>query len=162
MIAMGVSASGKSTFGRRLAERIGARFIDGDDLHPASNLRKMTAGQPLNDEDRWPWLEAVRNEIRQETGAGRSLVIACSALKKPYRDMLRDVGSRVTFAFLDVSEASVQKRIRRRSGHFMKARMVESQFAALEDPVGEADTIRLDGEKPVDALVDDFLEATSL
>lgn len=161
VIAMGVSASGKSTFGQRLAERMGARFIDGDDLHPASNLRKMTAGQPLDDEDRRPWLKAIQTAMRQECRNGRSLVIACSALKKTYRDLLRDSGPSVFFAFLDLDEATVLERIRQRPAHFMKASMVQSQFATLEVPEGEENTIRLDGEKPVDILVEEFLKAAS-
>jgi len=159
VIVMGVSACGKSTFGRRLAERLSAKFIDGDDLHPTENVEKMSEGHPLEDADRWPWLEAVRHAITRETARSRPIVVACSALTTAYREFLRDGMPGLEFAFLEVGEATALERIQRRPGHFMKVKMVASQFATLENPVGEAGTVRLDGEKPVDALVEDFLQA---
>ena len=159
VIVMGVSASGKSTFGRRLAERLSATFIDGDDLHPAENVEKMIGGHPLEDADRWPWLAAVREALSRETARDRPIVIACSALKTAYRDFLRDGMPDLEFAFLEVDEPTVLERIQRRPGHFMKASLVASQFATLENPVGEMGTVSLDGEKPVDDLVEDFLQA---
>lgn len=159
---MGVCASGKTTFGKRLAERLGAEFIDGDDLHPDSNVRKMAAGQPLDDIDRQPWLDAIRDTLTQKSRESRSIVIACSALKKAYRDQLRHGQPGLSFAFLDVGEAAVLERIRSRSGHFMKDGMVASQFSVLEKPLGEEDTVTLDGEKSVDSLVDEFLETAGM
>lgn len=158
-IVMGVSASGKSTFGARLAKCLDAEFIDGDDLHPEANVRKMAAGQPLDDDDRAPWLAAIRECLQQRRRAGTGIVVACSSLKASYRDALRSGNDDLRFVFLDVRRQSVERRITDRAGHFMKVDMVASQFEALERPTEEPDVMTLDGEKPVETLLEDYLSA---
>jgi len=157
IIVMGVSASGKTTFGKRLAERLGAEFIDGDDLHPERNIRKMASGQPLDDGDRRPWLETVRGVLIESGSEGRSVVIACSALKKAYRDLLRQGVPDLYVVFLDLDKPLILERIRGRTDHFAKEDLVASQFAILERPDGEPNTITLDEDKPVEEMVDDCL-----
>lgn len=149
VVVMGVSGSGKSTVGSALAAALGVGFVDGDALHPAANVEKMAAGRPLGDDDRWPWLARVRGTLRQEAG----VVVACSALARRYRDLLRQAdGTR--FVFLDVPEEEATRRLAQRPQHFMEASMVASQFAALERPADdETDVVVLDSVRPVDELV---------
>lgn len=135
VIIMGVSGCGKTTVGQLLAERLNLPYFDADDFHPESNVNKMESGIPLNDEDRWPWLENLNRSIRewnQDSGA----VLACSALKKSYRDVLRrDTGKDgVTFVFLKGSKALISERLENRSGHYMPPELLDSQFEALEEP----------------------------
>ena len=132
IVVMGVAGSGKSTVGQALATRLGATFVEGDQLHPAGNVAKMAAGTPLTDEDRWPWLAAVRRALRA-TGA---VVVACSALRRSYRDALRGATG-VRFVELAVDPGEATRRLAGRRGHFMKAGMVASQFAALEPPAAD-------------------------
>jgi gluconokinase len=132
VVVMGVTGCGKSTVGAELARERGWPFIDGDDLHPASNVAKMAAGVPLTDEDRWPWLTAIRARMDAWSGSGGSGVVACSALRRVYRDVLR--GGGVRFVFLDVDPGVLAARLGARRGHFMKAGMLESQLATLERP----------------------------
>lgn len=132
LVIMGVSGSGKSTVAGLLADRLGWDLEEGDDLHPASNVAKMHAGQPLTDEDRWPWLESIAEWIRAHTAAGRPGVVTCSALKKRYRDVLRGEG--VVFVFLEGSKDKISDRLASRHGHFMPPALLESQFEALEAP----------------------------
>ncbi|TWS19903.1 gluconokinase [Tsukamurella asaccharolytica] len=133
---MGVSGSGKSTIGAELASRLGRSFADGDDFHSEANRATMAAGQQLTDEDRWPWLAAIGAYLREEMIAGRSTVVACSALKRVYRDRIRAAGASVYFVFLNGDEELLRARMQRRSGHFMKAGMLESQLSILE-PLGD-------------------------
>jgi gluconokinase len=132
LVVMGVSGSGKSTVAAAVAVRAGALFLDADDFHPASNVAKMAAGTPLTDEDRGPWLVAVGDEIARRIAAGQSVVMACSALKRRYRDVLRERGGEVCFAFLDGSPDLLAERIGARAGHFMPATLLNSQLVALE------------------------------
>lgn len=129
---MGVSGSGKSTVGRLLAERLAVPFVEGDDLHPAVNRAKMAAGRPLDDEDRRPWLLSLAAWIREATDAGRGGVMACSALRHEYRELLRRAGAGVWFLHLALDPAVAGRRVSRREDHFMPARLVDSQYAALE------------------------------
>lgn len=133
IVVMGVSASGKTTVGHLLAEELGWTFYDADDFHSDSNVEKMTRGVPLDDEDRRPWLEALRELIRECLSMGRDAVLACSALKESYRERLL-FDERVRLAYLKAGRPLIRERLTERSGHFMKAQMLGSQFAALEEP----------------------------
>ena len=134
VVVMGVSGSGKSTIGRRLAERLGCPFYDGDDYHPAANVAKMAAGTPLDDSDRAEWLAALAAVIAAGLSRGECGVIACSALKKRYRDVLRLDERQVRIVYLRGDFAAIQARLQSREGHFMKAPMLQSQFDDLEEP----------------------------
>lgn len=130
---MGVTGAGKSTVGRLLAKQLGWNFKDGDDFHPAANVEKMRWGISLSDEDRRPWLEKLREEIATYDAKGQSLVLACSALKKEYRDML-DVSRAVRFVYLRGEARLVAERLKQRSGHFADEAILAGQFADLEEP----------------------------
>lgn len=132
MIVMGVSSSGKSTVGEVLAERLGIPFVDGDDLHPESNKEKMRSGMPLTDDDRWPWLHRVGEAIDQERSRGRAVAIACSALKRSYRDVLREHDPQALFVYLEGTRELIAERMRARHHEFMPTSLLDSQFAALE------------------------------
>jgi gluconokinase len=137
VIVMGVSGSGKTTIGKGLAGKLGYRFYEGDDFHPAANMAKMAAGVPLDDEDRAGWLAALASVIRDALERGESGVIACSALKEKYRAMLRIDAGRVRFVYLEGSYEVIRERMETRQGHFMKPALLRSQFEALEEPQGE-------------------------
>jgi gluconokinase len=134
LILMGVSGSGKSTVGRTLAKVLEWDFIEGDDLHPPENVRKMSQGIPLQDSDRWPWLEAIRHNIEALQADDRSAIITCSALKQSYRDLLQDGLGDLKFIYLKGSRETLQSRLEERQGHFMKEQMLDSQLATLEEP----------------------------
>ncbi|MGV2987812.1 gluconokinase [Vibrio sp. E150_011] len=153
IIVMGVSASGKSTVGVKLAQALGAKFIDGDDLHPRNNIVKMASGAPLNDEDRAPWLERINDAAYSLESKNEIGVIVCSALKKTYRDRIREGNQHINFLFLDGTKDIVIERIRQRNGHFFKEEMINSQFEALERPSGEVDVIIVDIDNTVDSIV---------
>lgn len=149
VVVMGVAGSGKTTIASELACRAGARFHDADDLHPPANVAKMSAGLPLDDADRWPWLARIRRELR----AGGDVVITCSALKRRYRDVLRQAAG-VRFVFLDVDPATAEARAGSRAGHFMAAGMVASQFEALERPgADESDIAVIDATSETDSII---------
>jgi gluconokinase len=135
VILAGVSGSGKTTVGRLLAERMGWPFADGDSFHPPANVAKMSAGIPLTDDDRWPWLAAIEAWMDARIAASGSGVVACSALKRRYRDVLRQGRPEVRLVFLDVSRDEDLARLRARAGHFFPAKLMDSQFADLEPPV---------------------------
>jgi gluconokinase len=132
VVVMGVSGAGKTTIAHGLAERLGWDFAEGDDLHPAANVAKMAAGQPLTDADRGPWLAAVASWIDGEIEAGRHGVITCSALKRSYRNLLRR--PQVLFVYLSVPQAELERRLQSRTGHYMPASLLASQLEALEPP----------------------------
>ncbi len=135
VVVMGVAGAGKSTVARDLAQELGWDFADGDDFHPAANVAKMAAGEPLTDVDRLPWLEGIARWIDDELASGRRGVIACSALKRAYRDALRR--PEVLFVYLSVPRAELYRRVNRRPGHFMPASLLDSQLAALEPPAAD-------------------------
>ena len=143
VVVMGVSGAGKTTAGRALAEFLGADFIDGDDLHSDAARAKMSAGHPLDDDDRWPWLDRIAAALREDR-AGRGAVVACSALRRAYRDRLRaGVGPTLRFVYLKASPDLMRARVASRKGHYMPASLVDSQFAALEPPDGETDVVTM-------------------
>lgn len=143
-VVMGVSGVGKTTAGVQLADSLEIRFFDADDYHPAENIAKMSAGEPLNDLDRAPWLDKLGDLILKHGESNRPMVLACSALKRAYRDRLRTHPA-VRFFFLDASYDSIVARIEARAGHFMKRGMLESQFATLEYPSNdESDLFLID------------------
>jgi len=147
---MGVAGSGKSTIGRELAARLECSFVDGDDLHPPENVAKMSAGAPLTDADRAPWLDAVAAVLRSDA----PVVVACSALRRNYRDTLRRAGD-VRFLFLDIGHDAAVARLGEREAHFMGAGMAAGQFGTLERPgPDEDDIMTVDAESPVPALVE--------
>ena len=133
IIVFGVSGAGKTTVGKLLAQELGWQFLEADDFHSAANIEKMRSGRPLTDEDRWPWLDRLRDQIEQLLSAGENAVLACSALKRAYRDRLR-VSDEVKFVFLRGDYALVEKQLRSRRGHFMNAGLLQSQFDELEEP----------------------------
>jgi len=134
-VIMGVAGCGKSSVGQAIADQIGATFVDGDDLHPAANIAKMSAGDPLNDADRAPWLQAVGTAL---ASTASPCIIACSALKKSYRDIIRtNANTPVTFLHLHGDRAVIEGRMSAREGHFMPVSLLDSQFAALEPLEGD-------------------------
>lgn len=135
IVVMGVSGSGKSTVMRALVERLGWPSAEGDDFHPAANVAKMAGGQPLTDEDRRPWLEALAAWIGEQEAAGKSAVVACSALRRSYRDLLRDGHASVWFAHLVAPRETIADRMGARSGHYMPTSLLQSQLDTLE-PLG--------------------------
>ena len=132
LVVMGVAGTGKSTVAGMLAERLNWELQEGDDLHPAANVAKMTAGIPLDDEDRWPWLDAIADWINKKAQRGEAGIVTCSALKRSYRDRLR--GPNVIFVFLNGSRAVIEARMASRKHHFMPIALLESQLATLEPP----------------------------
>jgi gluconokinase len=152
IIIFGVSGAGKTTVGKLLARELGWRFIEGDDFHPAANIEKMRSGHPLTDEDRWPWLDCLRKRIEQLLSAGENAVLACSALKRAYRDRLR-VSDEVKFVFLRGDYALVEKQLRSRHGHFMNAALLQSQFDDLEEPQPDENVLTIElGQTPEDIV----------
>jgi len=149
VVVMGVSGSGKSTIGARLAERLGIPFVDGDDLHPAANVAKMTSGTPLDDADRAPWLDAVGRVL-----AAEPTVVACSALKRTYRDRLRRAAPGLALVVLHGDRALLAERMGHRPGHFMPTALLDSQLATLELPAPEERAIELDIAATPSELVD--------
>lgn len=158
LVVMGVSGSGKSTVAAQLAGRLGLAYVDGDDLHPQGNVDKMHAGHPLDDDDRWPWLDRVAETLKARSAAGGGVVLACSALKRAYRDRLRDgTGGLVRFAFLDVDLEEIERRLKKRLHHFMPPHLLQSQFDALERPTAdEVDVMTVPAEGPAEAIVADI------
>jgi gluconokinase len=133
VIVMGVTGAGKTTVGRLLAEQLGWQFADADDFHPQENIEKMRKGNPLNDADRQPWLEGLRAAITNWIAARRNVVLACSALKRSYRQQLA-AGPEVRFAYLKGSAGLIVERLRSRYGHYADAKILDGQFADLEEP----------------------------
>ncbi len=156
---MGVAGAGKTTVGRRLAERLGWEFRDGDDFHPAANVAKMRSGQPLNDEDRRPWLLSIQAHLRDTQARGESCVIACSALKDAHRQLLLHGEPWVRFIHLHGSRELLAERISARKGHFMPASLLDTQMATLEPP---ADALRVDVAPGPDEIVSEIVRRLNL
>lgn len=153
VIVMGVSGTGKSTVATALADRLGWPFIEGDDLHPRSNVAKMESGEPLTDQDRAPWLAAIRHRAQQESAAGRSAVITCSALKRQYRDLLRDGVDAMFFVHLHGTQAVLEPRMAMRERHFMPPKLLQSQLDTLEPLQADEDGVAVDISGTVDQVI---------
>jgi gluconokinase len=160
LVLMGVSGSGKSTIAEALSARLGWRCEDGDKFHPASNIAKMSAGQPLTDEDRWPWLKAIADEIDRLCGKGQRAVFACSALKRAYRDYLvQEAGEPILFVYLEGDAAVIGARIASRKHEYMPASLLASQFATLEVPGADENVLSLPVTLPVEAIAERVVKA---
>ncbi len=159
LTVMGVSGSGKTTVGAALAQRLRVPFADADDFHPPENVAKMSAGIPLDDADRIPWLESIGAWLAAHAADGG--VVSCSALRRRYRDVLRAAAPGQLFVHLAGSPETVARRVAGRPGHFMPASLVESQFATLEPLGADEHGLTLDLDRPVDDLVVAYLTATT-
>jgi gluconokinase len=154
LVVMGVSGSGKSTVGAALAQRLRVPFADADDFHPPANVAKMTAGVPLDDSDRHPWLESIGGWLADHADGG---VMSCSALKRKYRDQLRHHADGVAFLLLHGSPEVIRKRQASRPGHFMPSSLLSSQFATLEQLAPDEFGVTVDVDQSVDAIVEEYL-----
>lgn len=157
VVVMGVSGSGKSTVGAALAQRLRVPFADADDFHPPANIAKMTAGEPLDDDDRYPWLEAIGGWLAARTSGG---VMSCSALKRQYRDQLRRHRDDVEFLHLAGSAEVIGRRQASRPGHFMPAALLASQFQTLEPLDEDERGVVIDVNQDIDSIIEDYLEST--
>lgn len=154
VVVMGVSGSGKSTVGAALAQRLRVPFADGDDFHPEANIAKMTAGIALDDDDRYPWLEAIGGWMGEHAEGG---VMGCSALKRMYRDQIRRRADGVAFLLLQGSPEVIRRRQASRPGHFMPASLLNSQFATLEQLAPDEYGVTIDVDQSIDAIVEDYV-----
>lgn len=157
IVVMGVSGSGKSTVAEGLVDRLGYEFAEGDDFHPPANVAAMRAGRPLDDDDRWPWLRLLADWIGERERAGRSVVVTCSALKRSYRDLLREGHPSVWFAHVSADADLLRARVAGRSGHYMPVSLLESQLAALEPLQDDEPGAEISGAGAPEAVVDELL-----
>ena len=162
LIVMGVSGSGKSTIAAALAKRLGWSYEDGDRFHPANNVTKMSAGQPLTDEDRLPWLRAIASEIDRVAAAKTHIVIACSALKRVYRDILVHGRPDTRIVYLQGSRELIAARLAARKNHFMPPGLLDSQFAALEEPRADENPVIVGIGASVDTIVNEVVGRLAL
>ena len=162
IIVMGVSGCGKSTVAALLAARLGWDFMEGDALHPQSNVEKMRQGIALTDEDRAPWLREIARTINGWRAAGKAGIIACSALRRRYRDIITDQKEDVRFVYLRGSFSLIEQRLASRQGHYMPASLLDSQFEALEEPGAGEPAITLDTGAPAHELVNEVLNRLHL
>jgi gluconokinase len=160
-VVMGVTGSGKSTVGVKLANALGVDFVEGDDYHPLENVKRMASGIPLTDDDRAGWLRALAMRIREANEAGKGLVITCSALKRSYRDILRAGAPELRFVFLNGSGELIAERLTGRRGHFMPASLLDSQVATLEAPAPDEHALAYDITEPPQKIVDDLVTRDS-
>ncbi len=155
IIVMGVSGAGKSTVASRLADRLRRPLVEGDSLHPPSNIEKMSRGTPLGDEDRLPWLKAVASRIAAARHARQPIIVTCSALKRSYRSTLADGHGDVGFVYLQGAKELIAQRLAARTNHFMPPGLLDSQFAALQEPSPDEPSIVI----PIDATPDDIVNS---
>lgn len=154
LILMGVSGCGKSSVGELLSQKLGWPFFDGDDFHPPENVAKMAAGNPLNDDDRTPWLANLHDLIADHLSQGKSILLACSALKQKYRDQLAAGNPGTVFVHLKGDFDLIFGRMQARAGHYMKAEMLRSQFEALEEPI---DALTVDIDQNLDRITEEVI-----
>jgi gluconokinase len=155
VIVFGVSGAGKTTVGKLLAREGGWRFYEADDFHSRANIEKMHSGVPLTDEDRWPWLQSLREQIQRCVATGENAVLACSALKRVYRQRL-EVSGEVKFVFLRGDYEFIQKQLNQRHGHFMNPALLRSQFADLEEPKPDEDILTIELGRTPQELVEEI------
>lgn len=155
VIVFGVSGAGKTTIGKMLADQLGWTFYEADDFHPLVNIEKMQGGCPLTDEDRWPWLERLRDRIASSISENENAVLASSALKRAYRERLR-VSNDVKFVFLRGDYALIEKQLQGRRGHFMNPALLKSQFTDLEEPAADEDTLTIQLGRTPQELVEEI------
>jgi len=159
VVVMGVSGSGKTEVARRVAQATNSRWLDADDYHPFENIKHMRNGQPLNDDMRWPWLSAVSDAALKHASdmpdgtTSKMMFIACSALKRRYRDFLCRTLNPVIFVFLDGTRDVIQARLEHRTGHFMPSTLLDSQFADLEPPGQDENYVAVSIDAPIDTVV---------
>lgn len=151
IVVMGVAGSGKSTLAAAVAGRLGRAWLEGDEFHSPASRHKMARGEPLTDQDRASWLASLCGQLRQQPG----VLVTCSALKRVYREQLRQASPGLRFAFLDIDKAEASRRVSTRGSHFFAASLIDSQFETLESPVGEPGVLRLDALRPLTALETD-------
>jgi gluconokinase len=156
VVLMGVAGSGKTAVGMQVAQKLDWIFLDADNFHPPANIEKMKHGIPLNDADRAPWLQRLHDELQKQMAEGHSVILACSALKESYRNVLRDEATPPAFVYLDVDLQTIRDRLQHRTAHFFPKELMESQFAALEKP---KDAIIIDARKPLEEVVEHVIEA---
>jgi gluconokinase len=155
LIVFGVSGAGKTTIGKLLAEQLGWKFYEADDFHPRANIEKMHGGRPLTDEDRWPWLDRLRDQITHSLAAKENAVLSCSALKRAYRERLR-VSDDVKFVFLRGDYALIEKQLRERPSHFMNPALLKSQFDDLEEPGSSENALTVELGRTPQELVEEI------
>ena len=160
-VVMGITGSGKSTVGARLAQTLELDFVEGDDYHPPENVRRMAAGIPLTDDDRADWLRALAARLSEANESGAGVVVTCSALKRSYRDLLRATAPDVQFVYLKGSRALIAERVAGRRGHFMPASLLDSQLATLEAPESDEHVWTCDIEDPPQQIVDKLIVRAS-
>jgi gluconokinase len=162
LIVAGAAGSGKTTVGKILSGRLGWEFADADDFHTAANIAKMRSGRPLSDSDRFPWLAAIGAWMDEQIAAGKSAVVACSALARRYREALLAGRDEVRIVFLEVSREEAFRRLHTRHGHFFGEQMVASQFAELEPPEPDERTVAVPTDQPADQVADEITELLGL
>ncbi|EPH0093164.1 gluconokinase [Pluralibacter gergoviae] len=156
---MGVSGSGKSAVASEVAHRLNAAFLDGDFLHPRSNIEKMSSGAPLNDDDRKPWLQALNDAAFAMQRTNKVSLIVCSALKKTYRDILREGNPNLSFIYLKGDFELIESRLKARKGHFFKTQMLVTQFETLQEPnAEERDVLIVDIDQPLEGVVSSTID----
>lgn len=161
-VVMGITGSGKSTVGARLAQALGVDFVEGDDYHPPENVRRMAAGIPLTDDDRADWLRALAARLREARESDAGLVVTCSALKRSYRDVLRAAAPEVQFVYLEGSRTLITERVSERRGHFMPVSLLDSQLATLEEPESDERAWTCDIKDSPQQIVDDLIARTTI
>jgi gluconokinase len=160
-VVMGVAGSGKSTVGAAFANALGVPFVEGDEYHPVANVERMALGIPLTDDDRLPWLRALAKRISEAKGAGTGLVVACSALKRAYRDVLRAEAPELHIVYLKGDREVIGERLAGRRGHFMPASLLDSQLATLEEPAPDENAWVCDVRQTPERIVDDLVARAS-
>ena len=155
IMIMGIMACGKSRIGAEIAQSLGADYVEGDDWHPQSNVEKMRSGVPLTDEDRWPWLDHLANAVRERQESGVQVVFSCSALKRAYRDRLRQTLAQMRTVCLVLDAETAARRSSGRADHFMPTALVESQLAAFEAPTDDPRTGLVDATQPFERVLAD-------